>query len=170
MSGLLLSSAVTDTPRAGRGSRRARVSESGIGNNQLVAPLTDQVDRYLAADYQRTGCDTPVPAAQVMAWTTQFNKILTSGIAGLPGVYYLDAGNVLAQVALHPSQYGITNVTDPACTDTTPTTAAVFCNGATLAEPDAANTYLWADTFHPTPRGHQILADETLKLLVPHTG
>lgn len=238
-----------------------RPSESGVGNNQLVAPLTDQVDRYLAtnqsfpadqlvlmsagtndtyaqfsalcwhtddnnvgpknttltsatravadaanayvevvkkikasggdqlvvvgaadwsdnpfarkyldAEYQRTGCDTPVPPAQVTAWTNQFNEILTTGIAGQPGVYYLDAGKVLGQVALHPSQYGITNVTDPACTNTTPTSAAVFCTEATLAAPDAANTYLWSDTFHPTPRGHQILADEALKLLVPHTG
>jgi outer membrane lipase/esterase len=172
-----------------------RPSESGVGNNQLVAPLTDQVDRYLATNQSfpadqlvlmsagtndtyaqfsalcwHTDDNNVGPRNITLASATQFNKILTTGIAGLPGVYYLDAGNVLAQVALHPSQYGMTNVTDPACTNTTPTSAAVFCTGATLVEPDAANTYLWADTFHPTPRGHQILADEALKLLVPHTG
>lgn len=122
--------------------------------------------KYLSSAYQGSGCYAPVPAAQIIAWTSQFNKILVDGITGLPGVVYVD-GNALLDAVRNPGRYGFTNVTDPACNNTSPTTSGAFCTEATVVSPDAVKTYLWSDTFHPTPRGHQLLSDQALALLKP---
>jgi phospholipase/lecithinase/hemolysin len=148
-----------------------RIKENGAGI-VLVAAASNWSGNpfaryYLSAAYQSKGCSIPVPASQITAWTAQFNQILASGLAGLPGVVYMDGSSALADAIANPSRYGLVNTTDPACTNKTPTTSAVFCTGATLAAPDAAQTYMWSDAFHPTPRGHQILSDLALNLLKP---
>ncbi|MDP9878924.1 phospholipase/lecithinase/hemolysin [Variovorax boronicumulans] len=120
---------------------------------------------YLSDAYQSAGCYTKVPASQVSTWTIQFNQILQSGIAGMPNVVYMDAGPDFADAVAHPAKYGLLNTTAPACTNTAPNNSAAFCTAATLAAPDAAQTWLWSDAFHPTPRGHQILSDAALQLL-----
>lgn len=123
--------------------------------------------KYLSSDYQGTGCYALVPPAQVTAWTVQFNKILSDGVAGLPGVIYLDTSAVWNDAIANPARHGFANAIDPACTNTTPTSSAAFCTAATLVSSDAAQTYFWSDAFHPTPHGHQLLADRALELLKP---
>lgn len=117
---------------------------------------------YLSDAYQASGCFTKVPASQITAWTGQFNKILSDGLAGLAGVVLFDVGASLKAVLADPSKFGFTNVDTPACTNTTPTTSAVFCTKATLATPDADQTYLWSDAFHPSPHGHRLMSDSAL--------
>ncbi|TNM49518.1 hypothetical protein FHP29_01295 [Nocardioides albidus] len=146
------------------GARRIVVAGAGDWSTNPFARY------YLSSDYQSTGCSTAVPPAQVAAWTREFNRILTRGIAGLPGVSYLDVTRILTRAAEDPAAYGLVNVTDPACTNTTPTSSAVFCTEDTLVAPDAARTYLWSDAFHPTPRGHEILSDAALRLLARAPG
>ncbi|MDM0111697.1 SGNH/GDSL hydrolase family protein [Variovorax sp. J22R133] len=116
---------------------------------------------YLSSAYQATGCYTPVPASQITAWTTTFNRILKAGIAGLSGVTYLDIAPEMADAVANPGKFGLVNVTAPACVPS----SAAFCTSATLVAPDAAQTYLWSDAFHPTPRGHKIFSDAALNLL-----
>jgi outer membrane lipase/esterase len=111
--------------------------------------------------YQSTQCFTKVPASQVTAWTNQFNQILKSGVAGMSNVVYMDAAADFADAVANLSKYGLVNVTAPACT----VSSAAFCTAATIAAPDAAQTWLWSDAFHPTPRGHQIFSDAALNLL-----
>lgn len=122
-------------------------------------------NRFLAASYQATGCTAPVTAAQASGWATQFNSIVSQGVAGMAGVVYLDFPSTLAPASANPSQYGLVNVTSPACNNTTPTNSAAFCNTATLVAPNADQTYLYADSLHRTPRGHRILSDAALGLL-----
>lgn len=123
--------------------------------------------KYLTSSYQSTGCIAPVPAAQITAWTSQFNKILSDGVDGLPGVVYVDAAKAFVDVVANPGHYGFTNVTDSACTNTTPTNSAVYCTENTIVSPNGGQTYFWSDSFHPTPHGHQVLSDLTLTLLQP---
>ena len=148
-----------------------RIKDKGAGI-VLVAAAGDWSSNpfasyYLSDAYQATGCYTPVPPAQISAWTEQFNRILSDGVAGLPGVVYLDPASVFGPVLADPARYGLVNVSQPACTNTQPTSSATFCTRQTLAAPDADQTYFWSDAFHPTPRGHQLLSDRALELLRP---
>jgi outer membrane lipase/esterase len=118
---------------------------------------------YLSDAYQDQAgkCFTKVPPSQVTAWTSQFNQILKNGIAGMSNVVYMDASAAFADAVANPSKYGLVNVTAPACT----VSSAAFCTAATITAPDAAQTWLWSDAFHPTPRGHKIFSDAALNLL-----
>lgn len=101
---------------------------------------------------------------------TTFNDQLLAGLANTPGVLVVDlyAQNRL-QVA-SPVQYGVTNVTAPAC-DIALLTQTVFpsslvCSTQTLIAGDTSR-YAFADTVHPTPYGYkliaQFVADQLLK-------
>lgn len=115
--------------------------------------------------YQETGCSTAVPTAERVGWTHAFNDTVRNGLAELPEVILIDTQEIWADVLAHPAQYGLVNTTEASCVNTTPTSSAVFCTEDTLATPDAAQTYLWSDNFHPSPRGHEILSDHALTLL-----
>lgn len=123
--------------------------------------------QHLSPGSQASGCSTPVPASRLTGWTKRFNRILTRQTRRLRGVHLFDTSRVLNAAVRHPRRYGLRNVTDPACTNTSPSTAAVYCTQATLVAPDAARTYLWSDDFHPTPRGHALLAQAALRALPP---
>lgn len=114
---------------------------------------------YLSDAYQASGCYTKVSAQQVLDWTSQFNRIVRDGVAGMTGVVYVDAADLLNDAMSNPRKYGLVDVARPGCTNTTPTSSAVFCTRATLAAPDADQTYLWSDAFHLSPRGHKMLSD-----------
>lgn len=125
--------------------------------------------QYLDDAYQATDCATPVSAKQITDWTKSFNLILKNGVANLPGVIYMDMWKPVQDASINPSKYNLVNVRQAACINTIPTTSGVFCTKATLAAPDAAQTWLWSDSFHPTPRGHHMISDLALRLLEPVT-
>lgn len=120
---------------------------------------------YLTDAYQTNGCFVKVPASQIAAWTAQFNKILADGLQGLSGVLVFDAGAPLKAAIADPAKYGFSNVDAPACNNTTPTNSSVFCTMDTLVAPDADQTYIWSDSFHPTPHGHKVISDAALQAL-----
>jgi outer membrane lipase/esterase len=98
---------------------------------------------------------------------TTFNSQLTAGLAGTSGVLVVDAYTKQREQTASPVQYGITNVTTPAC-DLTKTlfASSLVCNGSTLITGDVSH-YAYADTVHPTPYGYRLLAqyvtDQMLK-------
>lgn len=124
---------------------------------------------YTSPEYQAKGCYTPVTAQQTDAWRAQFNTIVQEAVANMPEVVYVDTQATWGNVQANPARYGFTNLTDKACTNTKLTTSATFCTRATMATPDANQTYFWSDSFHPTPRGHQVLSDQVLELLKSRT-
>jgi phospholipase/lecithinase/hemolysin len=81
---------------------------------------------------------------------------------------YVDAFTASEDQAVHMAQYGLTNVTTPAC-DLTKAASSLICSKATLiaavtpspltSPATAANTYEYADTVHPTPYGYRLLAE-----------
>ena len=117
---------------------------------------------YLSEAYQASGCYTKVTPQQVRDWTSQFNQIVRDGVSGMAGVVYVEPDGLLNDAMDNPGKYGLVDVRRPACTNTTPTSSAVFCTKATLAAPDADQTYLWSDSFHLSPRGHKIVSDLAL--------
>ena len=100
---------------------------------------------------------------------TAFNSTLQSGLAGLPGVIVVDAYTQGQNQAANPAQYGLTNVTTPACSTTSPANplqgSSIACTAASTIPGDTSR-YSYADTVHPTPYGYQLLAQfVSLKLI-----
>jgi outer membrane lipase/esterase len=96
---------------------------------------------------------------QAMAQT--FNATLRRGVKDRPEVLYVDAYARSRDQSDNPVQYGLTNTTAPAC-DLSPTKnpldSSLVCTTANVI-PGAVDRYQFADTIHPTPYGHQLLAD-----------
>ena len=59
------------------------------------------------------------------------------------------------EVIANPASFGLINVTTPACIPA----SALNCTAATLVAANPGQTFAFADGVHPTPAGHQIIAD-----------
>jgi phospholipase/lecithinase/hemolysin len=107
------------------------------------------------------------------SWIKAFNAELAAKFAGNASVTIVDAYKGLNDEITNPAQFSLTNITTPACpitgvgTDGLPTYTFQTCTDAALsaAPPtgvtgaDWWKTYLFSDSFHPTPFGHQLLAE-----------
>ena len=109
------------------------------------------------------------PVSQLSAGydTTLFSGLAAAGIRVIP----VDANALLGEVAANPGAYGITNTTSMACgafppITTASTVSSQFCYPGNLVAPNAATTYLFADSVHPTSIAHQIVAQFAESLIV----
>ncbi|HSN21967.1 MAG TPA: autotransporter domain-containing protein [Usitatibacter sp.] len=98
--------------------------------------------------------------------TTLFSGLAAAGIRAIP----VDQFTFFNEVAGNPAAYGITNVTSFACGPFPPITTAStvssqFCGPTNLVAPDAAQTYLFADSVHPTTAAHALIAQFTESLI-----
>jgi outer membrane lipase/esterase len=93
-----------------------------------------------------------------------YNTTLFSGLAGAGiRVIPVDTFSLLAEIGANPAAYGFTNVTSFACGPFPPITTAStissqFCGPTNLVAPNAAQTYLFADSVHPTTAAQAIVA------------
>ncbi len=114
--------------------------------------------------------------AAVRAWTQAMNGALAQGLAGT-NVQLYDLYTQGALITNNPSQFGLTNITTPACPKVTGGTSSVglaaldfpatvaACNSASMTAnipvgETSANwwkSYAFADQFHPTPALHQLI-------------
>lgn len=114
--------------------------------------------------------------AAVRAWTQALNGALAQGLAGT-NVQLYDLYTEGAKITANPAQFGLTNITTPACPKVTggissvglaaldfaPTVAA--CNSASMSAnvpvgETSANwwqRYAFSDQFHPTPALHKLI-------------
>ena len=106
-------------------------------------------------------------------WVQAFNAKLAAALAGDGRLTVVDFYASFKDQAEHPAQYAYTNVTTPACpatgvgSDGLPTYSFPSCTAAALSAmtPPAGATggadwwksYGFADSFHPTPFGHQLM-------------
>lgn len=101
--------------------------------------------------------------------STQFNTVLNTQLAKHKGeLVMLDVNSLFNEAIADPARYGLTNVTDQACTSRGVFGGAVdagMCTRDTLVEPNANATYLFADQLHPTGAGHRYLADYAMSVL-----
>lgn len=101
-------------------------------------------------------------AGQITQLTQVYNGILSGGLSSADrGIVPVDAYAILNEVIASPSTYGFTNVTTPACT----TASSLTCSPATLRDPNAAATYLFADGIHPTTAAHAILGQYAISII-----
>jgi phospholipase/lecithinase/hemolysin len=106
--------------------------------------------------------------ALFQGWMTAFNAELAAKVAGDDRVVLVDFYKAFQDQIATPAQYGLTNVKDPACpitgvgSDGLPTYTFQTCTDSALSAKagttgaDWWKTYAFADSFHPTPYGHQL--------------
>jgi outer membrane lipase/esterase len=120
----------------------------------VVANLPDvaQTPFAMSLDAQTRGL--------VNTMVTTFNGQLQAGLAGTT-VLYVDAYTQGHDQYANPARYGITNVTTPACSTTSPANplagSSITCTAASTIAGDTSG-YLFADSVHPTPLGYQLQA------------
>jgi cholinesterase len=113
----------------------------GAGARHIIVP--GMPDIGLTPDY--------LGNASATALSSYFNQLL---LAELPkNVTYLDTFGLMHEVVDNPSAYGLTDVTDPCFDGTT------VCSNS--------GQYLFWDGFHPTTRGHEIIATAIEQAAVP---
>jgi phospholipase/lecithinase/hemolysin len=104
-------------------------------------------------------------------WVEAFNAELARRFAGESRVLIVDFYTAFNDQVAAPAQFGLTNVKQTACpatgvgSDGLPTYSFPTCTDASLAaDPRAAGNPNWykswafSDGFHPTPYGHQLVA------------
>lgn len=90
-----------------------------------------------------------------------FNGQLAAGLAGVPEVMVIDLYGKLTTWTANPAVYGFSNATTPACVSTWAPQflgSSLTCTTSTTVAGDVSR-YMFADTVHPTPYTHRLLAD-----------
>lgn len=96
----------------------------------------------------------------VNTMVSTFNSQLQSALAGNSDVLLVDANTESHLNTQDPAQYGLTNVTTPACNlnaAVNPLSSSLVCTTANENTSDVSH-YMFADTVHPTPYGYSLLA------------
>lgn len=144
--------------------------------NMPDVTLTPLFRMVLASIAEAKGEAAATQLAQMFgSWAQAFNTRLASELQGAKGVSVVSFDATLKDMVARPAANGLTNVTTPACPATgidgsgLPTYDFPTCTAAALSAqtPPAGatgganwwQTYAFSDSFHPTPRGHEILAD-----------
>jgi outer membrane lipase/esterase len=116
----------------------------------------------------------------IRQWIGAFNAQLASNFAGNSRVKVVDFYGELTNQVNNQATYGLTNAQDAVCpitglgADGLPDYDFVQCTSAALdAQPGKTagwwKTYSFSDGFHPTPRGHELMAD-TVKAAMSSAG
>ncbi len=137
--------------------------------------LTPRFQAVLGAITQQAGAAQAQQAqGLIRQWVGAFNAQLASRFAGNTKVAIVDFYATQQDQTANPAKYGLTNVVDTACPvvgvggDGLPTYNFLTCTGTALSAnppgglisgPNWWKTYLYSDSFHPTPYGHELLAD-----------
>jgi outer membrane lipase/esterase len=137
----------------------------------LVLNMPNVSRTPFAATLNADPATNTVLAGILDSMTQAFNSALQTGLNGTAGVKYGDVYSTNTDQFNHPAQYGLSNVTSPACkldqasnilgSSLICTTTAPFSN---VIAGDIS-TYLFADDVHPTPYGYKLLAQEAAKHL-----
>lgn len=92
------------------------------------------------------------------AFNTFLNISLQSGTAN---VIPLDVNSLLNEAIADPASFGLSNVTGPACN----TPSSLNCTSPFFASAAAPQTFLFADSVHPTTAAHALISSYAAALL-----
>jgi phospholipase/lecithinase/hemolysin len=146
---------------------------------------TPRFQMVLDAIAAASGGGTTGAAARAQAealfkgWVTTFNNELATRFEGDARVAVVDFYTAFNDQVSTPAQFSLTNVKTPACpitgmgSDGLPSYTFATCTATALsASPPAGasganwwKSYAFSDSFHPTPYGHQLLAQLISKTL-----
>lgn len=114
---------------------------------------------------------TPAALAQsaqtrqlIGAMVAAYNGQLAAGLTGVPEVLLVDAFTRTQDQSANPANYGLTNVTSPACNPALAATSLICSVNKTV--PGDVSSYAYADSVHPTPRGYELLFELTRDAMV----
>ncbi len=100
--------------------------------------------------------------SSITAISQYFNQTLLAGLdkAGVNAIR-LNSYGLLNEIIANPGAYGFANATAPACG----ATPSLLCTSASLVTPNAAQTYMFADSVHPTTAAQAIEAQYAIATL-----
>jgi outer membrane lipase/esterase len=144
----------------------------------LNAPAITNTPRFkmvlqgVAAAYGGGAAGTAAAAqveGLVKTWVSAFNAQLASKLAGDSRVVVVDFYTEFNNQVANPAQYGLTDAALAACPVTAlgadglpeynfPACTATALSASQSAKPNWWKTHAFSDGFHPTPYGHQLLA------------
>lgn len=139
--------------------------------------LTPRFRAVLAGVTQQAGkAQADALQAGIRLWIGAFNSRLASLVAGDKRIALVDFYGDFTQQAASPASFGLTNATDTACpikglgSDGLPEYDFPSCTSAAL---DATagktagwwKTYAFSDGFHPTPKGHELMAQSVARAM-----
>ena len=147
------------------------ISSVALAASQLVSTIKTQVvgngAKYVVVLNIPNIAITPLgnsfdPAVRglVDIMVNTFNTLLKNGLAVNEPVLYVDSYSDSYNQFVNPAAYGLSNVTDTSCDFSpakNPLASSLVCNQYNLI-PGVSNTYLFADSVHPTPYGHSLIA------------
>ena len=157
-----------------RGARRiVLLNMPGITNTPRFQTVLDSI---AAASGGGTAGTTARGQSEALfkCWVEAYNSQLATRFAGNSAVVIVDFYTAFNDQIAAPAQFALTNVKTPACpitgvgSDGLPTYTFTTCTATALsvATPPAGatgganwwKTYAFSDGFHPTPYGHQLVA------------
>jgi len=147
---------------------QAAIGSAAVALGTQVATLNAGGARYILAwnlpDLGRTPSGTASgQAASISALTALFNSTYNATLdAAHVQAIRLNTFAFFNEILASPATYGILNTTSTACT----VAASLLCTSSTLVNPNAPQTFLFADSVHPTTAGHQLLADYAYSFIV----
>lgn len=130
-------------------------------NTLIVGRGAKRVVVLTLPDVSQTPFALTKPAATqglINTMVNAFNNALTSGLQASNAVLVVDAYTQGRKQTANPAQYGLSNVTAPAC-DLSKTifASSLVCTNSTLVAGNVS-TYAFADGVHPTPYAYGLLA------------
>jgi len=136
------------------------------GNRVVFANIPDVTltPRFQAVLAQITALKGAAVAQQLQGlfqgWVSAFNAEFSAKASGETRVAVVDIYSNFQDEVANPSVYSLTNVKDPSCpsngTDSSGLKTYSFPDCTATAVNAGYKSYLFADSFHPTPYGHQL--------------
>lgn len=141
-----------------------------IGAGARYVVIMDIPDITLTPEFSALKAQLPAGfEALTRSGIQLFNRTLKTHFAASPDadkVIVVSAFDQLTAWATSPATYGFTNTSDAVCPpeDTPRLQNIAKCTDGTLQAKGITdwNSYIFSDDFHPTPRGHQLMANATL--------
>jgi len=136
---------------------------AGYINNLIIANGAKYVTVVNIPDIGTTPLGNSLTSSELALVNTMvstFNTQLQNGVASSGSVVFVDANTQSHLNTQSPAQYGLTNVTVPACnlsTTVNPLGSSLTCNTSNVISGDVSH-YLFADSVHPSPYGYSLLA------------
>jgi phospholipase/lecithinase/hemolysin len=94
-----------------------------------------------------------------------FNGALKTGIDALPQVAQVDVYALSQDALANPAAYGLTNTTAPACGPNLVGGNSLMCTVGNVYPGVDASHVMFADTVHPTPYGHWLIARQVATVM-----
>lgn len=140
----------------------ALVNTQILANGAGYVVVNNLPDVSISPSAKAQSADTQ---ALISNMVNTFNARLLAAVTGNAKVLYVDLAAISRDQSTNPAPYGLTNTTTAACdlsTTKNPLGSSLVCNGSNLISGDVSH-YMFADTVHPTPFEHSLIARYVLE-------